>query len=542
MTLAPYAGRWIARNQRNDIVGVGDTPQAALAMARAVRPKEHFRAEWVTPGSPHVAWPEWLVRRVLPHLPAGRIWLVGGVVRDLILGRPHHDWDFVMEGDASSLARLLGEQIGGAYVPLDEERGIVRLVVPHLEPAPVTFDFATLRGASLVEDLNLRDFTINAMAMDLTGALIDPLGGMADLQAGCVRRVSPRSFEDDPLRMLRAVRVAAELNFRLDDATVAQIRSMVEQIRRPAVERVTEELLRILRARPLIRGLDQLHDLRLLEPLLPEIAALASVTQSAPHYQPTVWGHVRVVLQVWEALLALLEGRSNTPPADVPEAAWTMLERSLSPYQPALIPYLRDHLSHAITRADAITWAVLFHDAGKTLTRSVDAAGRVHFYGHAEQGAKLARLRLEHLRFPLDAQTFIATLVAHHMDLIGFGRRTPLTRRAIYRFFRHTGEAGVGVALLSLVDVLGVMGPNLDKAYWQERLELAQAVLTAYFERDQELVNPVPLLNGHDLQALGVPAGPRLGALLAALREAQAAGDITTRDEAEAYVRAHLAT
>ncbi len=539
MALEHYAGRWIAQNDRGEVAGTGDTPQAALAMARALRPKERLHLAWVTPAPPHVAWPAWLKQRLLPHLPADRVWLVGGVVRDLVLDRPHHDWDFVVAGEACALARTLADLLGGVYFPLDEERDIARIVVRGLEPFPITLDWAALRGPDLTGDLALRDFTINAMAMDLDGTLYDPWGGLADLQAGILRQVSARSLVDDPLRMLRAVRIAAELHFTVEEETAAQIRQMAEQIRLPAVERVSEELLRSLRARPFTHALDSLQTLGLLTPLLPELAALETVTQSAPHYQPTVWRHVRAALTAWEALLTWLEGGISAPPADVPVALWNALERTLAPYQPALLAYLREVLGGTVTRADAITWSVLFHDVGKALTRSVDAAGRVHFYGHAEQGADLTRLRLSELRFPLEVQAFVATLVAHHMDLISFSRKT-LTRRAIYRFFRNLGEAGIGILLLALVDTLGVMGPNLARAYWQERLEITQLLCEAYFERAPELVKPVPLLNGHDLLAMGLPPGPRIGALLAALREAQAAGEITTRDEAEAYVRAHL--
>jgi len=508
-------------------------------MARALRPKERFRLAWVTPLPPYVAWPEWLKERVLPHLSADRVWLVGGVVRDMVLGRPHHDWDFVVAGGACALARALADQLGGVYFPLDEERDIARVVVRGLEPSPITLDWAALRGADLTGDLALRDFTINAMALGLDGTFYDPWGGLADLQAGMVRRVSARSLVDDPLRMLRAVRIAGELHFTVDEETALQIRQLADQIRLPAVERVTEELLRIFRARPFTRSLDSLQALGLLAPLLPELMALETVTQSAPHYQPTVGQHVRAALTAWEALLTWLEGGVSTPPVDVPAAHWNALERTLAPYQPALLAYLREVLGSTITRADAITWGVLFHDVGKALTRSVDAAGRVHFYGHAEQGAELTRQRLAALRFPLEVQAWVAALVAHHMDLISFSRKT-LTRRAIYRFFRSLEGAGIGVLLLALADTLGVMGPRLTAAYWQERLEVAQLLCEAYFARAPELVQPVPLLNGHDLVALGLSPGPRIGALLAALREAQAAGEITTREEAEAYVRAHL--
>lgn len=536
-----YAGRWLARNDRGDIVGVGETAATARAMAHALRPKERIRVDWITPGAPHLPLPDWLMEHIWPHLPAGRAWLVGGCVRDLLLNRPLHDWDFVVADDGCAVARSLAERIGGSYVPLDVERGIARVVTHAFASSVLTFDFATLRGATLADDLALRDFTINAMALAMDGTFTDLYGGRDDLQAGVVRRVSPQSFVDDPLRMLRAVRIVAELHFKVDEDTAAQMRALAEQILHPAPERVREELLRTLRARPVLPGLDLLRDSTLWTYILPEIAALDSVQQSAPHYQPTVWRHTRAVLVAWEAMLAWLEGRPVSPPADVPEAAWSALERTLAPYQAALLAYLQERLSSDMTRADGVIWGLLFHDVGKALTRSVDAAGRTHFYGHDEQGAELTRLRLSALRFPLDAQTFIADLVRHHMRLIELERHLPLTRRTIYRFFRTTGEAGMGVVLLSLADTLGVWGPHLNKTSWQAHLDVTRALCEAYFERAEALVAPTPLLNGHDLMAMGIPAGPRLGELLAALREAQAAGEVTNREQAEAYVRALVA-
>lgn len=534
-----YAGRWIARNERGDVVGTGETSEMARHMAQAMRPKERFHLLWVTPRPPHLALPEWLIQRVVPLLPTGQVWLVGGIVRDLLLDRPHHDWDFVVDGDGCTVARAMASQLGGAYVPLDPERGTGRVVTYQLTGSRIILDFNTLRGATLEEDLRLRDFTINAMALSLMGELTDPWGGRADLEARQVRVVGPHSFPDDPLRMLRAVRMAVELQFSVEKDTAEQMVKLAAQIRRPAAERVREELLRIFRARPLLRGLEMLHESTLLPHLLPELVALETVYQTSPHYLPSAWKHTCAALAIWDALLTWLEGRADEAPETVAVGVWEALQQALAPYQEALLTYLRGETGGDITRADAVTWGVLFHDTGKALTRSVDGAGRAHFYGHAQRGAELTQMRLEALAFPHATQALVAALVEHHMDPIELERNLPLSRRAIYRFFRDTGEAGAGVLLLALADVLAVYGPQLDRAAWKRRLALTQTLLEAYFERATEMIAPPPLLNGHDLLALGVPAGPRIGALLAALREAQAAGELTTRDEAEAYVRKH---
>ncbi len=482
------------------------------------------------------------MRPLRPILKPKEVWLAGGAVRDLLLGRPLHDWDFTVAGPARALARQAANLLGGAYVTLDAERDTGRAVVtqPYTR-RPITLDFATLRGDSIEEDLRARDFTLNAMALDLdTGRLIDPTGGQKDLERGFIRTTGAQSFTDDPARLLRALRVAAELDFTLEQSTRHAIRAHAPRLADVAAERITPELNRILQAEPSAWGLHRAWQLGLLEIVLPEVAALEDVEQSSPHHYAKAWRHTLAAVTAYEGLLARVQGQALRTRGKItlpfPSWAWEMLSEALLPLQQPLLAYLAEPVSVEMDRQLLIKWGVLLHDVGKTETRTVDDAGLTHFYGHPTTGARHIQERLTTLRFPTKAHHFVATLVAQHMRPLDLARTPPPSRRALYRFFRATGDAGPGVALLFLSDALAVWGPSLEEGRWRRYCATVTTLLETYFERQAEVVAPSPLLDGHALMALSVPQGPRIGQLLDALREAQAAGEVTTEEEARVFI------
>ncbi|HOT93001.1 MAG TPA: HD domain-containing protein [Anaerolineae bacterium] len=544
MDFSPYAGRWIALTESCAIAGVGTTLEETRYAARAAWPKERLRLMWITPHPPHILLPEWPLTRLKTLLPAEGVWLVGGPVRDLLLGRELHDWDFAVVQDGRKLARAVADAFHAAYYPLDDVRDTGRVVVtaPNTH-RPITLDFATLRGATLEEDLQRRDFTINAMALTLQGVLCDPNGGQADLDAGLIRMTGPSSFTDDPVRLLRAVRLANSLGFRLETHTEQAIRTQAASITTVAPERIHTELLQMLHDVPAARSLQDLTDLGLLRHILPEIWALHAVQQSAPHHYANVHMHTLATVAAVEGILALLKGEAHPPSTDsyvsVPPWTWPMLAEILLPFQTELLRYLETAVNADMPRADLLKWGALFHDVGKANTRSVDDNGYTHFYDHPQAGAALTAARLEALRFPAKAIAFVETLVAEHMRLAG-SEKGEFSRRAIYRFYRTTGDAGVSVVLLALADTLAVWERELTQRRWRMLLRSAHMLLDAYFEQPTQVVAPPPLLNGYDVIALGIPQGPQVGRILETLREAQAAGEVTTREAAVALVNTML--
>ncbi len=535
-----YAGQWVALTETGQVAGMGQEMREAELQGRQQWPKAHLSVAWVSPHPPHLPLPAWPLHTLRTLLHGAEVWLVGGAVRDMLLGLHPHDWDFAVQGDGLRTARRVADALGGRYYPLDEKRGAGRVIVtPPGGHRRVTLDFAALRGSTLRADLRLRDFTVNAIAATLDGKLFDPLGGQRDLEARLIRMAYDRAFRDDPVRPLRAVRLARQLDFRLEEKTAMAVRLHAAMIHNTAQERIQAELTRLMALASAVPGLRDLHHLGLLEYLLPEVDALTTVAQTHPHCHADAWKHTLAAVAAVEGVAAVLAG--HTPPVGdtllpLSTGTWAALGAALAPMAAPLAAYLDETVAVEITRGHLLKWGALFHDVGKRETRTVDDRGRAHFYGHDRVGAVLTRRRLRALRFSNKVVDFVATLVRAHMWLIGL-RKQKLTRRAIYRFYRRTGDAGPAVVLLALADALAVWGPKLSPAYWQALLRTASALLEAYVYRREQLIAPPPLLSGRDLLAMGVPSGPQIGRLLDALREAQAAGEIATAAEARAFIR-----
>ena len=476
----------------------------------------------------------------LIRLRSRQAWLVGGYVRDRLLGRVSHDLDFVVPRGGLALARRVADHLSGAFYALDAERDVGRAILRDTNGATILVDIARWRSDDLRADLVARDFTVNALAYDIVnrGEIIDPTGGLADLRAGVLRGPSSTVFQEDPIRLLRAVRLEAQLGFHLEPATESWLRRDASLLRLTAAERIRDEMVRLLTLPEAARHLARLEETGLLTFVLPELAACRGVHQSPPHHFD-VYEHTLEVVRHTEALLRGLE----VLPGDKP----TVAASPLAPLPPPLQPIgerLKSHLmmptSGGRHRGQVLLWAALAHDWAKPLTQSVEQDGRIRFIGHEEQGAEMAAMRLATLCFSAEEVERVALIVRQHMRPSLLARAGGVTRRAIYRFFRDASDAGPDVLLLSLADHLGTHGPDLDRQVWEERLALVARMLAAYFD-EREIVEPRPLLSGDDLMAvLSIAPGPLVGELLMKLREAQAAGEVSSREEAVAFLRSQI--
>jgi tRNA nucleotidyltransferase/poly(A) polymerase len=490
-----------------------------------------------------------------PHTLLGRVarwlreegveaYLVGGSVRDALLGRAagsFHDLDFAVPAGGLVLARRLANRLGGAFFPLDAGRDTGRAVLTEPDGSRFYLDFARWRGDSLEADLADRDFTINAMALDVIQregeTLIDPFGGQADLAAGVVRAVTDRSFADDPARTLRAVRMAAVLGFRIEPHTQALLRQAIPELDGVSRERVRDELDRILAAPGAADHARRLHDLGLLAAVLPEVAALKGVTQSPPH-RVDVYEHTLQVLAAFEGLFAWLWPGGGCAPLTGDAA---LAAAYLSPWRDSLRSHLLQPTSGDRVRATLLKLTALLHDVGKPETRSQDETGRVRFLGHEQKGGAIAARALRRLRFSSQEMALVQTVVAHHLRPLQLSRTEAITRRAVYRFFRDAGAAGVDVILLALADHLGTHGDALEPRGWGRALDAAAVLLEGYFSRHQEVISPPKLVGGRDLIVeFGLSPGPRVGELLERVREAQAEGQVFTREDALSLLRESL--
>jgi tRNA nucleotidyltransferase/poly(A) polymerase len=470
--------------------------------------------------------------------------LVGGSVRDLALGRELHDLDLVVPAGGLQLARRAADEFQGAYVPLDERRDTGRAVLGAPGGQTLVVDVAAWRGPSLADDLAARDFTINALAAEVRGVtaqILDVTGGLSDLEARVLRTTSPQALPDDPLRCLRAVRLLAELSpwgMRLEQDTGRQIRRYARLLPACASERVRDELVRTLAAANPVRWLAVLSRLGLLAVVLPEAEALRGVDQSEPHFWD-VFDHTARVVAHAAWLAGWIAGRND--PADAFDAAAC---RTLAPHRQALARHLAEPVGVSLgDRGGALRWAALCHDWGKPATRALADApegnlARVRFLGHEDVSVSLSRDALRRLRFSEAETRWVTAIVAGHMrphHLVAAGQPS---RRAIYRYFRDLDAAGVDTALLSLADVRATAGPTLQPEVWQRQLDLAAALIDAFFNRPLEAVRPEPVINGNDLMtALMLRPGRLVGQLLEAVAEAQAAGELAGREQALAYAR-----
>lgn len=461
-------------------------------------------------------------------------YLVGGSLRNVLAGRPLADLDLAVAGDAADFARRLADHLGGHFVLLDDERDIARIA---LDDRPVRYiDVAALRG-DIVTDLALRDFTIDALAGPLAPLaagqavdVIDPHGGVDDITGRLVRVVVERALDEDPLRMLRAVRLCAELDFQPEPATADSIHAKASLIHEAAAERQRDELMRTFATPRAGQAIRMLDGLGLLDELFPEVTACRGVTQPKEHYWD-VFNHLIEAVANFDFMLEL------QPPAEPGSAAlYRALWQTFEPL-PDVRPYLAEELSEGRSRAALLKLAALLHDVAKPETRAPDETGRIRFFGHAERGAEVARDIMRRLRFSRRECQFVEKLVEEHLRPGQLSNEGPPTRRALYRFYRDAGEAATGILLLSLADHLAARGPGLPVEDWADHVGYVAWVM-AQPHQQPAIVRPPRLLTGSDLiESLGIQPGPEVGRLLAAIEEAQATGEVTTRDDALEFAR-----
>ncbi len=456
-----------------------------------------------------------LLRAVRAAAGPGRgVVLVGGAVRDALLGRADADLDLALPHGALALAERLAERVGATAVVLDAERGAARVA-----GAGVQIDLNDFRAPTLEGDLAARDFTVNALAVPLDPLLavgrapiVDPTGGLADLRGRRLRPAGPGVLADDPLRALRAVRMEATLGLRLTPAAARLVRAAAPALVRVTPERVRDELVTLLHLPATGRALRRADALGLLAVFLPEIGPMRTAPQPAPHR-----------FNVLEHSLRAVEACDRLLPRLV----------TLSPFGEELAAHVAEGVGGALDRAAVLKLAALLHDVAKPETRRV-VGGRVRFFEHDLIGAGRARDIGERWRLPARAVTLLERLVRHHLRPMHLAQAGEVTRRARYRFYRDLGADTRDLLLLALVDGAAVTGAS-PLAVWR-RAGLVRDLLGGWREADSAAAAP-PLLRGQDVMArYDLPPGPAIGHLLARAREAQDLGVVRTRDEALAYL------
>ena len=479
-------------------------------------------------------WPRQIVSR-LANRRGVRVWAIGGVVRDALLGRGLHDWDFASDGDALGLARSVADALNGAYFPLDEKRSTGRAIVRGLDGEKVELDFAALRGGSLEADLLARDFSVNAMALSSTGRLIDPTGGRDDLIVKRLRATSEHAFKDDPVRLMRAVRLEFELEFEIDPSTEALARRDAPLLGTASAERLRDELVRLVVPLGARRALERLDDLGLLPHLLPEFGFASEGSGSPPHLLDA-WRHALETLDALEVILDLAQRPDAhlVAKTGVPAAVADELRITLRRHCDCIAHHLAAEVSAGRDRRLLLKLSALLHDISRARPPASSGENeRLPLQRRAAVSAGMAATRLRALRFSSGETTRVRTIIGCQDQLSLLTQTRETTRRAVYRYFRATGSAGIDVVLLSLAAHLAACEPRFRQERWHSRLEVGQTLLMHYFERFHETIAPPRVVTGHDLMSeLGIEPGPEIGHLVEGIREAQAAGEVSTRREA----------
>ncbi len=459
-------------------------------------------------------------------------YLVGGSVRDWLLsGRPGRDIDIAVSGDPETIAQEIARKFGGTVVFLGPAHGVLRVVTPGNAPgdaddsdhdhAPWNIDVDGFAG-TIEGDLNRRDFSINAMAIPLAewpspDAVIDPLGGRADLAGKTIRALGPTVFREDPGRLMRVIRLAGQLRFRIEPGTSKLITADARLLAGVSPERVREEFLNILSLDGAKGQLEVLDHFGLFEQVIPELQSTKGVDQPNMHYWD-VWGHT---MHTVEAAELLTKGHQNSP------------VYSCVPWTPDSEAHFNRQATDGHTRGTVLKLAALFHDIAKPQTKSLDATGRTRFFGHSEQGAEIAAERLAQLRVSAKGIEMVAKMVEQHLRPSNMkdGDEWP-TNRAIHRYFRDVGDVAIDTLYLCLADYLGAKGPELAHEDWRNHARMVGHILHV---GTSEPVSPntTRLITGHDLMThLNLPPGPEIGALLERVEEARAGGEIETKEQA----------
>jgi poly(A) polymerase len=447
---------------------------------------------------------------------ADGVWIAGGAVRDAALGRAVTDLDLAVAGDPGPVAKALGRGLGEHAFELSAEFGTWRVVAPS---RGWQVDVTVLRGPTIEDDLAARDFTVGAVAVPLAGGeAVDPFEGLADLERGVLRAVGPKSFEEDPLRLLRAARLAAQLNLEIDADTVALAHEGAARAAEPAGERQLAELRQLLGGPDPLRGLRLLDELHLTAVVLPELEATKGVGQG-PNHHLDVHGHT---LEVLEHTLDIEANLARFVGEDRAEEAAAMLA---------------EPLADEMDRATALRFGALLHDIAKPQTRA-ERDGFVGFKGHDVEGATTIGEIMGRLRASRKLTRYLQALTLHHLRLGFMIKDAPLPPRRVHEYLRATEPVTVDVTLLTVADRLAARGagPIAAPEMVEKHLTLAREMVAAALDWRRE-GPPEPLLRGDEIASeLGIE-GPEIGAKLAELEAAQYAGEVADRDAALGLLR-----
>jgi len=456
-------------------------------------------------------------------------YISGGTIRDWLMGRDSKDLDVTVPRDGFGWATALAQKLGGTFVPMDEEEDVARVVWQE-----VCVDFSSYReGAETIEaDLLKRDFTINSMAVPFPAqfitfgesieipGILDPAGGQTDLQNKIIRSTSSAVFVSDPLRLLRAFRFMAAFGFTIEPDTEKQISKYFHLLHLAAEERIAYELDTIMATADSIKTIKAMHEIGVLQELFPELYQGVGVAQPSSHH-----------LDVFEHGIIALQCMEN-------------VQKEPKKYFPAYGNSLREYLQKG-RRKILLKWAALFHDLGKpgTLMIREDRDGRITFYNHDKEGARIFDIIADRFKWGKDDRKFVSQFISVHMwpfHLNNARKKTGLTPKAYLRLIKAVGEEFHGLFILAMADSLAGSGTGKPPRMEEDVASLYHEMEAAY----SQTIKPVlakRLLTGNDLiDIFGLKPGPEFRKIFDNLENAQVEGDVQGREQALKWVKNYL--
>jgi poly(A) polymerase len=465
----------------------------------------------------------------------GEIFLVGGAIRNMYLRKEVQDLDFAVKKDAIKAAKNVADKFNGDFYILDKKRGAARALI-SIRGKELKIDFSLLNGNSIDNDLMKRDFTINAMAIKipLSSKVIDPLNGKGDIKGSILRSCSSNSFQDDPVRTIRAIRFMNEFNLFLDQSEVELIKSASRNLDEISNERKRDEIVNIIEKTDGKKPLTQMLEFGIIENVFPEVKKLYKMELDSPHIHDA-WTHTLQVVNYCQQLMALSK---NYPDLKRLHPRIKQAINTLSKYKNFIFNYMNDPINMNRSVYSLLILACIYHDAGKGVIPPIIKGNRKSFPKHAKMGSELIHHRAKIMGFSNDEVEYLTKIVRFHMKL-SQSKFTDNNKKDIHihRFFKKTGSAGILVGFIHLADVLATYEDTLTEERWNRAVFSVNNIFDAYFIHHEKIITPLKLINGNDiLKEFNLQPGKKIGGLLERVAEAQVNGEINTKGEAIDYL------
>ena len=459
-------------------------------------------------------------------------YLVGGVVRDALLNKTNTDIDIALNGDTHAIGTDLAKLFDGTLIVLDELRKIVRVSMGTKDGV---IDLKPIEGPDIYRDLSCRDFTVDAMAIPIpvpngnwnTSGLIDPHNGTVDLKNGVIRALSQSVFDNDPARLLRAPRLAAQLGFHIDMETALLIRNHANMLTQVSSERIRDEFLGLLSQPEVSNSLRELDRLGLLYLIIPELSDTQGVSQPKEHH--------------WDVFEHLIESAGHVETLLLPQSPDQHRLRKSMPLFDGSEEHFALDISDGHNRLTMLKLAGLLHDIAKPATKTIEQSGKIRFLGHPQMGAEMSKEILSRLRVSGKGVDFVGRMVKHHLRPSQMAQAGELpTSRAVYRYYRELGDVGIDNLYLNMADYLAARGPQLEIKDWNAHCRVIGHILYEGLKPSGPKRLP-KLIDGKELmEVFSLAPGPQLGSLLELVRESQASGEVGSKKEAISLIRIEL--